>query len=229
MINLKNKFFKVTLLFVVLSAVVTAPVFSQQAENDTPETSLYIGIPVFASYRAVFDQLTNPGANPGDDIIRNIDIGVTFQFLFPIGNSLSIGPEIGASLPVGWVSTENYINTRVFHVPIRLTLNGITNDFFSWDIFLGTEFNVSDLSHDNLRFDVDTQKFVDTSETIASTIEMTFDIGARVYLGGFMIMAAYKLPAALVISDTLNLPDLWDNSVFFGVGYRFFSDVKKDA
>ena len=225
MINLKNKLFKITLLFVVLSAMVIAPVFSQQVEENAEEPGLYIGIPVFASYRAVFDQLANPGANPNDDIIRNIDIGATFQFLFPVGNSLSIGPEFGISFPVGWISTDNYINSTVFHIPIRLTLNSATNDFFSWDVFLGTEFNVSDLSHDSLVFDEDTQRFVNSSETIASTVELTFDVGARVYFGGFMIMAVYKLPVAIVIRDTLNLPGLWDNSVFFGLGYRFFSDI----
>ncbi len=222
--NFQNKLYKIiTLAGVLVSALSAAPLFAQVAQDDPAAATtpgVRFAMPVYTSYRVVFDQVTNSGVNAASDTLRNIDFGIGFQFLFPTGGALSIGPEFGFGVPIGWVGSDNYVNTAVVHIPIRIVLSGDTNEFISWDAFFGIEYNISDLSYESLRYNEFTKEFEHTNVSLASTVEMTFDIGARVYFGGFMMMAAYKFPAAIVLNDTLGLPGLWDNSIFFGLGYQ---------
>ena len=221
--NFQNKIYKIVTLAVLASAVSAAPLFAQVAQSDPAEEGaegVRFAMPMYTSYRTVFDQVTTPGVTTVSNTLRNIDFGISFQFLFPTGGALSIGPEFGFGVPLGWVGTDNYVNTAVFHIPIRIVLRGDANQFISWDAFFGIEYNISDLSYESLRYNEFTQEFEHTNVSLASTVEMTFDIGARVYFGGFMMMAAYKFPGAIVLNDTLRLPGLWENSVFFGIGYQ---------
>ena len=222
--NFQSKIYKIiTLAVLIIVAAAAPPLFAQVAQSDPAgegAEGVRFAMPLYTSYRVVFDQATTPGVNTASDTLRNIDFGIGFQFLFPTGSALSIGPEFGFGVPVGWVGTDNYVNTAVVHIPIRIVVRGDANQFISWDAFFGIEYNISDLSYESLRYNEFTREFEHTNVSLASTVEMTFDIGARVYFGGFMMMAAYKFPGAIVLNDTLGLPGLWENSVFFGIGYQ---------
>lgn len=184
---------------VALAVVVCAPVAAQGSDSG----GITITVPISLSYQANFDNLPED-----DDLVRDIferaDIDAGIGVLFPIGRFLSIGPEAGFSLPIEPLTR----NVFIIHVPVRLVLNFALSNNISLDALLGTEFNIR-----SFNIGADSIDFTD----------LTFDIGTRLDLFGFLVGIQYTLPFSVDITapELGSIPsDFWQNGLTISLGYK---------
>ena len=193
--------------------MVCVPLAAQQRGDD----EIWFSIPFGGSLSFGFGDFLDPdlGEDPDlaalglddvdvraeDFLLANVlfrtDFDAAFGVFFPIPNtSLSIGPEIGVSLPIFLLLG----NTLALHIPVRAVLNIPLTERISVDALVGTEFNF-----------------------IARSSNMTFDLGARIDFSGFLVGVMYTMPFSVVFADAereLLSPKYWENALTITIGGR---------
>ena len=164
------------------------------------DTGIRIVVPIELSYQISFEEL-------GDDVtsqvingvLTRLELGAAVGVLFPLGPVVSIGPEIGVSIPL----IPFIIGSAIVHIPIRAVVNFAFSDTISLDTYLGADINI-------------------WSAVAASLVNMTFDIGARLNLAGFLITTSYALPFAANFSEGVGVArqNFWQNAFTIGLGFK---------
>lgn len=189
-------------ILVVLLGVLAIPAYSQKSGR------VWLGIPLWASANIPVEQLNANIPNRADDTFKRIDLNVALQLMFPLGSNASIGPEVGVSYPPAVLvnATEDKSASGladVLHIPVHLVINFAFSDNVSLDAFAGTNVSIRQSADQNLS-------------------GLVFDVGARLDIFNFLIHASYVLPFTEDLnSASASQTDVWDNSITFGIGYRF--------
>ena len=200
----KRSVFKI-LVLMVLMIVVSAPAYSQRSRD-----RIWFGFPASISYQFPLTESGVVTAQEYSDYIRRTDFNFGVQVFFPVGNGLSLGPEIGFSYPFlaavpEFTDTSVTYLTNTVHIPIRLVLNIPFGKWVSLDALVGTEVNIWE-----------TPRFIITN--------LSFDVGARLDVFGLLIEVFYALPFtvdALGVDDVFPGRTQWKNAITVGAGYRF--------
>lgn len=166
-------------------------------------------IPITISSQIDFDDLT-PSIGTGliSGLLRS-DVEIGFSALFPLGESIVfIGPEVGVSIPI----VPLFAETVIIRIPLRAVMSFAFNYNVSLDLLVGTEFNI-------------------WSDATIQFADLTFDIGARVDLSGFLLGLNYTLPVAVALGEPqfTNVSgtgvrsyteQYWQNALTLSLGYR---------
>ena len=186
-------------------------------------------VPLSLSYQFAFDTTTHAFIKPqtASAVFRRIDLDATFQFLFLLPRGLYIGPEVGVSVSVpslaipltlGFagiafmlpnelnvftsIEAHTFTSTLAGHFPIRMVLNiPLLSDSIDMDIFAGAQFNLA-------------------RSAIQSVIDLTFDVGTRMYIYNLFVDISYALPVSIAINTTRAAAGFWQNGLTIGIGYR---------
>lgn len=183
-----------------------------QSERESRD-NIWVGIPL-----SISGQIPVSGFIDGQwfESTSEVELNLSTQVMFPLGNVVSIGPEVGLSYPLRLIDESVRNNTTgnlldVIRLPIRLVLDVTVSESGLFHIqFLG-----------GARFNFWNQDGVNGLKTL------TFDIAGRVEIAGVFFEATYVPPYSVdldpsasskVRADTLGI---WDDSVQFAAGYLF--------
>ena len=183
--------------------------------------SFRLSMPASLSYQFAFDAATNTFIKPqtASAAFRRIDIDTAFQFLFLLPRGLYIGPEFGVSISMPTLAlpltlglagiafappneSHAFTSTVAGHFPIRVVLNiPLLSDSIDMDVFAGAQFNLA-------------------RSAAQDVIDVTFDMGTRMYVYNVFLDISYALPVSIAIDTALATAGFWQNGLTIGMGYR---------
>ena len=188
-------------IMLFVGTILCAPVYSQEADSSR-------GIRVVAPLDIAYQfSLENLGLGPFDvegvnGVLTRLEIGAAIGVMFPIGDSISIGPELGIRVPL----IPLFFGAAIIHVPLRAVVHLAFTDTIGLDTYMAGKLNIWDAP-------------------VSGHTNITFDVGARLDLAGFLIGVEYAMPftIALGASRGIAFNNFWQNAVSISLGYKISS------
>lgn len=196
------------LLFLMLLVLLPVSLRAQEWEQGV---DLWIGIPISLSGQIPAARLNNGKVFEN---IREAEVNALVQVMFPLGSTISVGPEAGVSYPPRLVEEAAQANAAdrlldTIHLPLRFVLDIAVSEsgLFHIQLLGGMRFNFwNDRGARGLK-------------------TLTFDVGGRVEIAGIFFETTYSLPYALNLDRSTsskasaNALGVWDNSLYVAIGY----------
>ncbi len=199
--NRNTKYRVVSICIILLvGMLLCAPLYSQEEDGNR---GIRIVIPLDIGYQLSFENLAVSGVI--FDVLTRLELGAAVGVMFPIGDVVSIGPEVGVRAPL----IPLFLGSAIFHIPIRAVVHFAFTDDIGLDAYVAGKFHT-------------------WNAPAASHANITFDVGARLDLVGFLIGVEYALPFAVPIEASRGIvvsDNFWQNSLLFSLGYKIKIDL----